>query len=91
VETTLHKKSARETDHKNVTLSLPEDLLRRFRVYAALRNESMSRLMTEAIRSLLAEAGGRCLERQEAVFGTNAQCAQPGHRRCDHVVSRRDQ
>ncbi len=40
-------------DHKNVTLSLPEPLLRRFRVYAAERNQSMTSIMADAIRSLL--------------------------------------
>jgi hypothetical protein len=39
--------------HKNVTLSLPESLLRRFRIYAASRNQSMTGLMTEAIRNLI--------------------------------------
>lgn len=39
-------------DHRNVTLSLPEPLLRRFRVHAAERNQSMSAIMTEAIRNL---------------------------------------
>jgi hypothetical protein len=38
---------------KNVTLSLPEPLLRRFRVYAAGRNQSMSSLMTRAIEKLM--------------------------------------
>jgi predicted transcriptional regulator len=38
---------------RNVTLSLPEPLLRRFRVYAASRNQSMSAMMTEAIRNLV--------------------------------------
>jgi hypothetical protein len=38
--------------HQNVTLSLPEPLLRRFRVYAAKQNQSMSSLMVEAIRAL---------------------------------------
>ena len=41
--------------HKNVTLSLPEALLRRFRVYAAQRNQSMTSVMTEAIRKLMEE------------------------------------
>ncbi len=55
--------------HRNVTLSLPEPLLRRFRVYAAARNESMTSLMAEAIRDLLerdeqtAAANRRFLER----------------------------
>jgi len=39
--------------HKNVTLSLPESLLHRFRVYAAERNQSMTALMAEAIQSLM--------------------------------------
>jgi Arc/MetJ-type ribon-helix-helix transcriptional regulator len=39
--------------HKNVTLSLPEPLLRRFRVHAAARNESMTSVMAEAIRALI--------------------------------------
>jgi len=39
--------------HRNVTLSLPEPLLRRFRVYAAKRNESMTALMTRAIQKEL--------------------------------------
>ena len=41
--------------HKNVTLSLPETLLRRFRVYAASRNESMTSVMADAIRKLMDE------------------------------------
>jgi len=39
--------------HKNVTLSLPEPLLRKFRVYAASRNRSMTNLMAEAIQTLM--------------------------------------
>jgi len=39
--------------HKNVTFSLPEALLRRFRIYAASRNQSMTSLMTEAIRAIM--------------------------------------
>jgi hypothetical protein len=39
--------------HQNVTLSLPEPLLCRFRVYAAARNESMTGVMAEAIRTLM--------------------------------------
>ena len=48
-------------ENRNVTLSLPEPLLRRFRVHAAGRNQSMTALMTEAIRSLMEreeQAGG---------------------------------
>jgi len=40
-------------DSQNVTLSLPESLLRRFKVHAAERNQSMTALMTEAIRTLI--------------------------------------
>jgi hypothetical protein len=39
--------------HKNVTLSFPEPLLRRFRVFAAARNQSMTSLMAEAIRNFM--------------------------------------
>lgn len=42
---------------RNVTLSLPEALLRRFRVYAAERNQSMTSLMEDAIRNLVEEDG----------------------------------
>jgi hypothetical protein len=52
--------------HKNVTLSLPESLLKRFRVYAASRNESMTALMTRAIRTMLEE--GRTRERAKRRF-----------------------
>ncbi|MGH9653875.1 MAG: hypothetical protein ACRD6B_10490 [Bryobacteraceae bacterium] len=55
---------------RNVTLSLPEPLLNRFRVYAAKRNQSMTALAAEAIRNLLdqeedeiAAANRRLLER----------------------------
>ena len=40
-------------DHRNVTLSLAEPLLRQFRIYAAERNQSMTALMAEAIRNLM--------------------------------------
>ncbi len=43
----------KEQVRQNVTLSLPEPLLRRFRVYAAERNSSMTALMTEAVANLL--------------------------------------
>jgi len=56
-------------EHRNVTLSLPEPLLRRLRVYAATRNESMTSVAAEAIRALIerdessAAANRRLLER----------------------------
>ena len=40
-------------EQTNVTLSLPDTLLRRFRVFAASRNQSMSSLMTMAIRDMI--------------------------------------
>ena len=40
-------------EHKNVTLSLPGPLLRKFRIYAAARNESMTSVMAEAIQKLM--------------------------------------
>ena len=55
--------------HKNVTLSLPDSLLRRFRIYAARHDRSMTSVMTEAIRKLVDEdqrmeaANRRFLER----------------------------
>jgi hypothetical protein len=42
-----------KTTHKNVTLSLPEPVLRRFRIYAAGHNQSMTSLMTRAIEKLM--------------------------------------
>jgi hypothetical protein len=47
-----------KSEHRNVTLSLPESLVRRFRVYAASRNESMTHLMAQAIRQLMNDEGG---------------------------------
>jgi hypothetical protein len=41
--------------HKNVTLSLPEPLLRRFKVYAAEQEQSMTSLMAAAIQKMVAE------------------------------------
>src|SRR5262245_58532687 len=50
-ETCATLKSVRT--HKNVTLSLPEPLLRRFKVYAAAKNRSMSSMMKEAMSKLI--------------------------------------
>jgi hypothetical protein len=47
------------TPHKNVTLSLPEPLLRQFRIFAAAENRSMSSLMTEAINMMVDPDGER--------------------------------
>jgi predicted transcriptional regulator len=38
---------------RNVTLSLPDSLIRRFKIFAAAKEQSMSSLMTEAIRSMV--------------------------------------
>ena len=43
--------------NRNVTLSLPEPVVRRFRVYAASRNRSMTSLMSEAIGKMMDEDG----------------------------------
>ena len=45
--------------HKNVTLSLPEPLLRRFRIYAASRNQSMTKLAAEAISRMIDQESDR--------------------------------
>lgn len=44
---------------RNVTLSLPEPLLRRFRVYAASRQQSMTQLVGDAIRRMIDEDSDR--------------------------------
>jgi hypothetical protein len=46
-------KSAR----KNVTLRLPDSVLRRFQVYAASRNQSMNSLMTLAMERMMDDDG----------------------------------
>ena len=43
------------SDNRNLTLNLPEPLLRRFRVYAATHDQSMTQLLTLAIERMLAE------------------------------------
>lgn len=48
-----------KAETQNVTLSLPAPLVRRFRVYAASRNQSMTTLMAEAIRKMVVEEGER--------------------------------
>jgi plasmid stability protein len=48
--------------HKNVTLSLPEPLLRKFRIYAATHDKSMTSLMTEAIRKMVEPAHDKAYE-----------------------------
>jgi hypothetical protein len=42
-----------KADHKNVTLSVPESLLRKFRIYAASHNQSMNSLLVNAMRKLV--------------------------------------
>ena len=44
-------------DHINVTLSLPESLMREFRVFAARKNRSMTAIMAEAIQERMAREG----------------------------------
>lgn len=43
---------------RNVTLSLPEDLVRRAKVVAAQRDTSISRLLTEALEAIVAREEG---------------------------------
>lgn len=43
---------------RNITLSLPEDLLRRVKVLAARRETSISRLLAEALTALVAREEG---------------------------------
>lgn len=43
--------------HVNVTLSLPEPLMREFRVFAARKNQSMTAIMAEAIRERMDREG----------------------------------
>ena len=47
-----------------MTLALPEPLLRKFRVYAATRNQSMTQLMAEAIRQMIEDEGGAPAKRR---------------------------
>ncbi|MEP6962335.1 MAG: hypothetical protein ABI995_09655 [Acidobacteriota bacterium] len=47
------KTASTETERKNVTLSLPGPLLKRFRIYAAKRNQSMTSLAALAIHQLM--------------------------------------
>jgi hypothetical protein len=69
--------------YKNVTISLPEPLLRKFRVYAAGRNQSMTSLMAEFINRAItqedehAEARHRILQRLDNPpnLGTNGRIA----------------
>ncbi len=44
---------------RNVTLSLPEPLLQEFRVYAAKQNQSMTAVMTNAIRMFMQQDSER--------------------------------
>jgi len=43
------------SETRNLTLNLPESLLRRFRIYAATHDQSMTQLITIAIQRMLAE------------------------------------
>lgn len=45
--------------HKNVTLSLPEPLMRRFKVFAAEKDKSMTALMTELLEQAMDSESAR--------------------------------
>lgn len=49
----------KQVSHRNVTLSLPEALLKDFKVFAAERNQSMTALAAEAIRQMMEAPSGR--------------------------------
>lgn len=63
---------------RTVTLSLPETLVQRFRVFAATRRQSMTKLMAGAIQNLLEQESDRervkrrlvCRVRNAADWGT---------------------
>lgn len=57
----------KKTPHKNVTLSLPEPLLKQFRVYAAQQDRSMTSLMAEAIEEKMSTGPDRDAIRQSFV------------------------
>lgn len=63
------------TESRNVTLSLPEPLLLRFKVHAAMQNRSMSSLLAEAIAKIVeppddaVRAGRRLIERMRNAPG----------------------
>jgi hypothetical protein len=42
-------------EKQNITLSIPKSVLRRMKVLAAQRQTSVSRLLTQAVESMLAE------------------------------------
>lgn len=48
----------------NVTLSLPDALMREFRVFAAAKNQSMTAIMAEAIRERMDREGADNLRRK---------------------------
>lgn len=50
---------------RNITLSLPADLLRRVKVLAAQRDTSISRLLTEALADLVAREEGYVQAQQQ--------------------------
>ncbi|MEP7353387.1 MAG: hypothetical protein ABI824_09185 [Acidobacteriota bacterium] len=65
--------SEQPTPHRNVTLSLPEPLLRRFRVYAAEQNQSMTHIAAQAITKWMEQSD----ERQRAVDRMIARMENP--------------
>ena len=75
------------TEHQNVTLSLPKPLLRKFRVYAAERNQSMSSLLTEEIRKLVPPGASMSQFALRWILMFDAvSCAIPGGKRPEQVA-----
>jgi hypothetical protein len=57
-----------KANHKNITFSLPEDLLQKLRVYAASRGVSMTQLAEDAIRKMVANGHDDEYERARRSF-----------------------
>jgi len=50
---------------RNVTLSIPDDLLRRLKIIAAKQDKSVSGMLTEALRQIADEADGYAEARRQ--------------------------
>jgi predicted transcriptional regulator len=55
--------------HKNITLCLPDALLRRFKIYAAAQNRSMTQLAAEAIERMLEQQQERDQMKKRLIEG----------------------
>ena len=57
---------------RNVTMSMPTDLIRRAKALAAARDKSLSELLRESLEEKVSEASGyrRAMERQLRILAT---------------------